>query len=94
MYLLNCEVNHGNSGGPLCDMHGQVVGIVSAKSTSQGGNDSYGMALPAEVAIAYLKEHLPGYKDPAAKDAPKLEGWDKVDALVSPSVLMIVKKIR
>ena len=52
------------------------------------------MALPAEVAIAYLKANLPSYKTPAAKDAPKLEGWDKVDSLVSPSVLMIVKKIR
>ncbi len=94
MYLLQVEVNHGNSGGPLCNMGGQVVGIVSAKSNSQGGNDSYGMAIPAEVAIAYLKAHLPGYKGPPAKDPPKLDGWDKVDPIVSPSVLMIVKKMR
>lgn len=94
MYLLNCEVNPGNSGGPLCDMHGQVVGIVSAKSFSSKGVESYGMALPAEVAIAYLKEHLPGYQPPAGAAAAKLDGWDKVDQLVSPSVLMIIKRMR
>jgi S1-C subfamily serine protease len=95
MYLLNCEVNPGNSGGPLCDLRGQVVGIVSAKSFASKGVESYGMALPAEVAIEYLKANLPGYKPPApVAAAAKLDGWDKVDQLVSPSVLMIIKRMR
>lgn len=29
--LLDCSVNHGNSGGPLFDVNGNVVGIVNAK---------------------------------------------------------------
>lgn len=29
--LLDCPVNHGNSGGPLFDVNGNVVGIVNAK---------------------------------------------------------------
>lgn len=34
--LLDCSVNHGNSGGPLFDVNGNVVGIVNAK---HGGID-------------------------------------------------------
>lgn len=29
--LLDCSVNHGNSGGPLFDVNGNLVGIVNAK---------------------------------------------------------------
>lgn len=35
--VLDCSVNHGNSGGPLFDINGNVVGIVNAK---HGGIDA------------------------------------------------------
>jgi hypothetical protein len=71
------------------------VGIVSAKSFASKGVESYGMALPGAVAINYLKANLPGYKPPAAAPAAaKFDGWDKVDELVNPSVLMIIKRMR
>lgn len=44
-------INAGNSGGPLFNMYGEVIGIVSAKLSSSGGNGSasvegLGFAIP------------------------------------------------
>jgi hypothetical protein len=66
--LLDAKVNPGNSGGPLCDLSGNVVGLVSAKSRAGGAIDSYGLALPAADLDAFLKKHIKGVPaDPAAR---------------------------
>jgi hypothetical protein len=44
---VNASVNPGNSGGPLLDERGEVVGIVSMKVM---GTDGLGLALPIEYA--------------------------------------------
>lgn len=89
MLLLDCRINPGNSGGPVCDTRGNVVGMVTAKF---GGFDidSYGMAVPAEDLMRFLGKELSGWK-PAANPNSQEMGWDKIDPLVSPSVLMIVR---
>ncbi len=92
MYLLDCTVNPGNSGGPLCDKRGLVVGLVSAKTLGGDGVGSYGMARPTNVVADFLKEHLPGFKPASGQGAAKLPEWSDVDALVSPSVVMIIKR--
>ncbi|HZZ83400.1 MAG TPA: S1C family serine protease [Anaeromyxobacteraceae bacterium] len=53
---LNGSVNPGNSGGPLLDGAGRVVGIVSRKVT---GADGIGLALPVEYLRALLPEAPP-----------------------------------
>ena len=35
MFQVDCAVNEGNSGGPIFNMYGEVVGIVSAKYASE-----------------------------------------------------------
>lgn len=45
----NCDINQGNSGGPLFDSYGNVVGIVTAKytqSSSGVSTEGLGFALP------------------------------------------------
>ncbi len=91
MYLLDCRVNPGNSGGPLCDQYGRVVGMVTAKSGLSQNVDSYGMALPANVLHAFLEKSLPGWTPLVMENTDRLE-WDEVDRAVSSSVLMVVKK--
>lgn len=91
MLVLDCRVNPGNSGGPLCDRHGQVIGLITAKSYSGGGVDSYGMAQPAELVRQFLVDHVPGYTLPRGESPEELD-WAEVDEKVSASVLMIVMK--
>jgi serine protease Do len=46
----DAAINSGNSGGPLFDMAGNVVGINTAIYSSSGGNVGIGFAIPAEQA--------------------------------------------
>jgi hypothetical protein len=91
MLILDCRVNPGNSGGPICNTQGHVIGMVTLK-IGGWGMDSYGVALPAEDLRAFLKKHLPEYEKQQSPEAgqSRLE-WDEINRIVSPSVVMIVK---
>ena len=56
---LDCRVNPGNSGGPLFNDRGAVVGMIRAKSFSLADRDSFGFAIPGEKLVAFLKKNLP-----------------------------------
>ncbi|QND53605.1 DegQ family serine endoprotease [Phyllobacterium sp. 628] len=56
----DAAINRGNSGGPLFDMYGQVIGINTAIISPTGGSIGIGFAIPAELAsgvIAQLRDH-------------------------------------
>lgn len=46
----DAAINPGNSGGPLVNLNGEVVGINTAISTSSGGYDGVGFAIPVNMA--------------------------------------------
>jgi serine protease Do len=46
----DAAINPGNSGGPLVNLDGQVVGINTAISSRNGGNDGVGFAVPVNLA--------------------------------------------
>ncbi len=57
---MNCiqtdaSINNGNSGGPLINAYGQVIGITSAKVTNTYG-EGLGFAIPIDEAIPIVKE--------------------------------------
>ena len=46
----DAAINHGNSGGPLIDVYGRVVGVNAQIESESGGNDGVGFAIPANTA--------------------------------------------
>ncbi len=55
----DAPINRGNSGGPLFDMDGNVMGINSAIFSPSGGSVGIGFAIPANLAkdvVAQLKQ--------------------------------------
>lgn len=52
----DAAVNPGNSGGPLLNAEGEVIGINTAILSTSGGSNGIGFALPANVAKAMVRE--------------------------------------
>lgn len=52
---LDAAVNPGNSGGPLCDANGDVIGIISMKLVNENV-EGMGFAIPIEDAMNYIDD--------------------------------------
>ncbi len=48
----DAPINRGNSGGPLVNMNGEVIGINSAIVSGGSGNDGIGFAIPMKMATS------------------------------------------
>lgn len=56
----DASINRGNSGGPLFDMQGNVIGINSQILSPTGGNVGIGFAIPAEQARPIVETLMKG----------------------------------
>ena len=57
---VDASINQGNSGGPLFNTRGEVIGVNSAIYSPNGGSVGIGFAIPSKMAgtvISQLKEH-------------------------------------
>jgi S1-C subfamily serine protease len=54
----DAALNHGNSGGPLLDGEGRVVGVTSQIESETGGNVGIGYALPIETVRRVVRQLL------------------------------------
>ncbi|HEX3805973.1 MAG TPA: trypsin-like peptidase domain-containing protein [Gaiellaceae bacterium] len=52
----DAAINHGNSGGPLLNMKGQVIGITSQIQSDSDGNEGVGFAVPANLVHTIATE--------------------------------------
>ena len=56
----DASINRGNSGGPLFDMQGNVIGINNAIFSPSGGSVGIGFAIPAEIAEPIVRQLIAG----------------------------------
>jgi 2-alkenal reductase len=52
----DAAINHGNSGGPLLDARGRVIGINAQIRSSTGANEGVGFAVPIDTARRSMGE--------------------------------------
>ncbi len=64
----DASINHGNSGGPLCNIKGEVIGINTAISTPNDGSIGIGFAIP----INMVKRAIPDLIKAGRVQTPRL----------------------
>ncbi|RUM26238.1 DegQ family serine endoprotease [Rhizobium vallis] len=84
---IDAPINHGNSGGPLVDRNGNVVGINTAIYSPNGGSVGVGFAIPSDEAKAIVAKlqkdgsidhgYLGVQIQPVTKDVADAVGLDK-----------------
>lgn len=55
-FQTDASINQGNSGGPLFNMQGEVIGIVSHILSHSGGSEGLGFAVTSKVARQLLEQ--------------------------------------
>ncbi|MBK8979021.1 MAG: trypsin-like peptidase domain-containing protein [Planctomycetes bacterium] len=55
-FQTDAAINEGNSGGPMFDLRGEVIGIVSHLMSRTGGSDGLGFAVTSNVCRRLLLE--------------------------------------
>ena len=54
----DAPINHGNSGGPLLDASGDVIGVNAQIESDSGGNDGVGFAIPSNTVKSIVSQLL------------------------------------
>jgi putative serine protease PepD len=58
----DAAINHGNSGGPLLNLRGQVIGVTSQIESESGGNVGIGFAIPSNTVRSVVEQIVSGGK--------------------------------
>jgi len=81
----DAAINSGNSGGPLLDSQGSVIGINTAIYGPSGGNVGIGFALPINRVKLWLDDYRAGRKPARLGVSTVFVAGDLAEALKLPS---------
>jgi len=56
----DAPINHGNSGGPLIDAAGRVIGVNAQIQSDSGGSDGVGFAIPSNTVSSVVSQIVAG----------------------------------
>jgi len=86
MIQTDAAINSGNSGGPLLDSQGNVIGINTAIYGPSGGSVGIGFAMPINRAKAMLEDFKNGRKPASSRIGVATRYWvgDWAEALRLP----------
>jgi len=56
----DAPINHGNSGGPLLNSSGEVIGVNAQIESDSGGNDGVGFAIPIDAVKSVANTLIAG----------------------------------
>lgn len=64
----DAPINEGNSGGPLADRNGMVIGVNVAIASASGGSDGVGFAVGIDKAVEIAERFTGDRPDPGSLD--------------------------
>lgn len=84
---IDASVNPGNSGGPVFNDRGQVIGIASSKLAGEGIS-GIGFAIPANTAVKHLEDRGVDFRQVQPDAGRKMSGTQLVKQ-VSPGIVLV-----
>ena len=86
VFQAEASINHGNSGGPLLNLHGQMIGVITSMyRTASDGSAITGInfALQSKVVHQWLKKHEVSV---ALQQAPQVVSSEVASSLEQSSI--------
>ncbi|NLE21670.1 MAG: trypsin-like serine protease [Actinobacteria bacterium] len=71
----DAAINSGNSGGPLFNARGEVIGINEQIASQSGGNEGIGFAVPINTAVSVMEQMKNGSFAPQVQQTPSQGGY-------------------
>ncbi len=79
----DAAINHGNSGGPLLDAQGHVIGVNAQIESDSGGNDGVGFAIPSNTVKSIASQLISSGKAEHAYLGVELSSSGTIPRVVS-----------